>query len=53
MVSKCCKAEIYLASSLYSAQIDTDWYECSACLKHCDTMLLNYYKEEKRHEQFS
>lgn len=53
MVSKCCKAEIYPASSLYSAQIDSDWYECSNCSKHCDTMVLSYYKDEKPNEQFS
>lgn len=35
MVSRCCRAEISLASANYVAQLYDDWYECECCGKPC------------------
>lgn len=41
MISKCCRAEIYVASSYNNVQLYSDWYECSHCERPCDTVNFN------------
>lgn len=40
MVSRCCQAQVELASSLLMKQLEEDFYQCSQCCKPCDTMAL-------------
>lgn len=51
MMSKCCRAEIYYASSIYTHIFD-DWYECSQCGLPCATVISHYYKDSKENERF-
>ncbi len=51
MISRCCRVIVNTASSLYSFQLDHDWYECSKCHRPCDTMNLTETREGRQDEQ--
>lgn len=46
IVSRCCRAEVIAASTIYSAQLYCDWYECSTCACACDTMQVKENKKD-------
>lgn len=47
MISKCCRAPIYAASSIEKVQLYSDWYECSHCQRPCDTVNFNLMESIK------
>jgi len=50
ILSRCCRAEIYQARSVYSANLSEVWFECSYSYRPCATIDSNTIIKENEND---